>query len=125
MKTAWALCAIAVANERCAAHNSTATAGTWHTQVLTDDTCVSMGSGTVADIDGDGELDVVSACQDNDRVVWHVNRGGQLGISGTPVFDYKSPVFITKARLRYIYIYIGYSGVEARPPRAKVALPYQ
>jgi hypothetical protein len=40
-------------------------------------------SATAADMDGDGDLDVVSAAYDSDTVAWHPNRFGQFAFSGT------------------------------------------
>jgi hypothetical protein len=43
------------------------------------------GSNSVfaADVDGDGDLDVLSASQDDDTIAWYENRGGQFALATT------------------------------------------
>ncbi|MFO7631517.1 MAG: FG-GAP-like repeat-containing protein, partial [Caldilinea sp.] len=38
----------------------------------------------VADLDGDGDLDVISASRQDGKVAWHENRGGQFRLTQTP-----------------------------------------
>lgn len=38
----------------------------------------------VADMDGDGDLDVLSASREDGKVAWHENRGGQFRLTQTP-----------------------------------------
>lgn len=56
----------------------------WREHVISPFAQVAHGV-FVADLDGDGDLDALSASREDGKVAWHENLGGQFRLSQTPV----------------------------------------
>ena len=62
------------------------------------------------DLDGDGDLDLMSASSDDQRIAWYENRGGQLGLPTTDVAQGRTISSATVAALEIDAIHRGRPG---------------
>ena len=60
-------------------------AGTFGAQQVITTSADLVLSVVTADVDGDGDLDVLSASNQDDRIAWYANRGGQYALATTAI----------------------------------------
>jgi hypothetical protein len=62
-------------------YENTDGAGSFGSQQVITTAADGARSVFAADVDGDGDLDVLSASSDDDRIAWYENRGGQFALA--------------------------------------------
>jgi hypothetical protein len=67
-------------DDKMAWYENTDGAGAFGPQRVIATTADGAFSGFSADLDGDGDLDVLSASRLDDKIAWYENRGGQFGL---------------------------------------------
>ena len=70
-------------DDKIAWYENTDGAGTFGAQQVISTAADAAGSVFAADVDGDGDLDVLSASVVDDKIAWYENRGGQFALATT------------------------------------------